>query len=347
MYSTVFFLILSINTIHSLTLKPIVFIPGLGGSCIYNNNKQLWSPNLFSLNNNLEQLKVNDMLEPKYPSFVLSLIPNKTHIDEIKIFKNNLGFLIKKKFGQTLIKHFENKKHPIYALPYDFRLIPNPEYIKKINLSIENYIENIFIQNSNKAVIICHSFGSILFNYFINNKSNKWINKYIDKIIYINPPFSGSVLALELILCNYINLFLKKIDVSFLKNFGSLICCLPNSKNILNINGVDIANIQSILPQETKHIYQKYCYEYLKIANKISNLNKIKIIISNGFPTPSKLYLEHTNNKYKVIKYEYIDGDGVILDSNKFNGNIYKIRGEHSQILDEKIILEKICEIIK
>ncbi len=345
MYSTVFFIILTFNTIYSL--KPIIFVPGLGGSCIYKNNKQIWSPNIFNFNFDLAQLEVNNKLEPKYPSSTLEITQNKNYIDEIKILRNIPSIFIKNKFGLNLINYFQNKKHQVYALPYDFRLVPNPNYIKKINCSIQNYIENIFSQNSNtKAVIICHSFGSLLFNNFINTKSSKWINKYIDKILYINPPFSGSVLALELLLCNDINLLFTKVNTLFLKNFGSLICCLPNQKNILNINGIDIFDYKNILSNDTVYIYENYCSNFLKIANKINHKDKIKIILSNGFKTPSKLYLEHKNNKYKVIKYNYVDGDGIILTPNILNANIYKIKGEHSQILDNNKILDKINELI-
>ena len=123
-------------------------------------------------------------------------------------------------------------------------------------------IEQIYKENSEqKIVIVAHSLGSLIIMNFFNNNTKDWIDKYIDVVICINPPFNGSIIALKTLLENNLHFYLKNINLNWLRNFGGLIWCLPditNNKIILNIDGKDITKVEDFLYPETLEIYKKY-----------------------------------------------------------------------------------------
>lgn len=331
------FFILSYSFEISTFKSPIIYVPGLGGTCLLNENKnQIWPPSLndilFSdLDSNIN-LKVNDLME----STITSEIPDYKDIKNIQIIKNGLGFFTKKRFGETFVNNLKINKFPVYSFGYDFRIVPNQKYLDKLFDYYQNSIEEIYNKNSNKKiVIIAHSLGSLLINNFLNKRSKEWNLKYIDKIIYVNPPILGSVITLYLLAFDKIKIFFKDINIKFIKNFGGFLWCLPESKsNVLNIEGKDINT-------------------YGLATNKFTIKHNIEshLVLSDGIKTPSKIYLKKNGLKYKFIKYDYVNGDGVILPLNEqiINNfdNVHRLEGDHSDILESKKFFKKICEIVQ
>jgi hypothetical protein len=329
--------------------NPIVFVPGLGASCIYEDKgTRLWPPTLNDIIYSNQKLKVNNFLESTVPT--LPSYADFNNLKNIEIIKGELQYFIKKRFGETFLKNLKSENYQAYALVYDFRIVPNPNYFNKLFLSFKQSIEKIYTNNSNsKIVIIAHSLGSLVINTFLNQNSNEWNKKYIDKIIFVNPPISGSIAALKLILVNTINIFFKEINIQQIQNFGGLIWCLPdiNSSNILNIDGNDIEFNKNILPSDTLEVYNNFFLTELtkfKIKHKIIT----HLVLSEGIKTPIKLYLEKVNEKYKFKKYDYADGDGIILPlkTKEFNF-VHRLKGDHSDILETNIFFKKIGEILK
>lgn len=338
--------------------KPIVYIPGLGGSVIYDiHNNEIWPPNLYSIvtNNFQKKISITNNLEPIYKTNSALLFNNNKNggdTNGIKIINKNTKYFISNRFGEYILEYFYKKLYPVYAIPYDFRIIPQINYLKNLRESIKLSIEEIYKENNKKVVVIAHSLGSIVIMNFFNNIDTKWINKYIDLVICINPPFEGSILALRTLLESSLTFFFKNIKLNFIRNFGGLIWCLPDinhNTDFLNIDGKDITNIENVLYPETLEIYKKYFknndnYDKKKI-NKNLNLHIIK---SYGINTPIKLYLNSSQYGYKFNKYDYMDGDGIIINNiNTNNFNIHRIVGEHSNILESNDLLNKINEIIK
>jgi hypothetical protein len=381
------------NNLLTTKNKPIIYVPGLGGSIIYDdNNYQIWPPSLFSIlkSGDFEKkLSVNNKLEPLYFTKTASLFnsnQNGNDKDGIKVINGAIANLITNKFGEHILEFFYKKSHPVYAFPYDFRIVPNLKYMDELNNSMKESIEYIYRENSKKVVIITHSLGSLIMMNFFNTNSKEWNEKYIDTVICINPPFNGSILALKILLLNKLNINIKEIDLEWIKNFGGLIWCLPDlsklANNILNIDGKDIENIIDYLPKQTQEIYNKY---FLNNKLKINQDINLHIINSFGENTPSKLYLKKegmslrpstsdmslrpstsdmslkpstsdmslrpstSDINYIFDKYDYIDGDGVILTDyiKDIFGTKHQIIGEHSNILMLKNLLDKINEIIK
>jgi len=353
----VFMLLTSSFSYHQAPIpipNPIVFVPGLGASCIYEEKgTKIWPPTLNDILYSKQKFKVNNLLESNMPILMPSYDETES-IKNIEIIKDELKYFIKKRFGETFIKNLKLKNHPTYAFVYDFRIVPNPNYFDKLFLSFKQSIENIYSNNSNtKIVIIAHSLGSLVINTFLNQNSNEWNKKYIDKIIFVNPPILGSIEALRLILVDTIDILFKQINIQHIQNFGGIIWCLPkinSSDKILNIDGIDINLNKNIFPSNILEVYNRFFLTKLtkfKIKHKIIT----HLILSDGIKTPTKLYLKKVNNKYKVIKYDYVDGDGIILPLDRmiikeFNF-VHRLKGDHSDILKTNVFLKKICEILK
>jgi len=358
MYNLIFLLqfLFVLNTSYSYQKVPIVFVPGLGASCIYDENKSnIWPPSINDVLHPNKKLRVNNLLESTIPTSMPNYIDTDS-IKNIEIIKGELKYFFKKRFGQTFVKNLKLDNYPVYAFGYDFRIVPNPKYFDNLFLSFKESIENIYENNSNKKiVIIAHSLGSLVINNFLNKNSDKWNQKYIDKIIFVNPPISGSISALQLILIDTIEVFFKQINIQQIQNFGGLIWCLPDTnlyKNILNIDGndIDINLYKDILPSNTLEVYNNFFATGLtkfKIKHKITS----HLILSDGIKTPSKLYLKKLGNKYKFVKYDYIDSDGIILPLDTNNVKefdfIHRLKGDHSDILETTDFFKKICKILK
>jgi hypothetical protein len=166
----VFMLLTSSFSYHQAPVpNPIVFVPGLGASCIYEEKgTKIWPPTLNDILYSKEKFKVNNLLESNMPILMPSYDETES-IKNIEIIKDELKYFIKKRFGETFIKNLKSKNHSTYAFVYDFRIVPNPNYFDKLFLSFKQSIENIYSNNSNtKIVIIAHSLGSLVINTFLN-----------------------------------------------------------------------------------------------------------------------------------------------------------------------------------
>jgi hypothetical protein len=340
--------------------KPIILIPGLAGSVIYDrNNKILWPPNMYDifLSNDIgKKLKIeyiNDKFYTNYDTHT-ELLYNKNKKDNditgIKIVNNNIDYFIDNKFLENIYNHFK-LNHTIYSFPYDFRLVPEISYTNTLYNDFKESIEKIFNKNNETITIIGYSLGSLLLIDFLYNQDIEWRYKYINKIILINPPLKGSIIALNAIIIDKLFFHIKDINLNNFKYFGGIIWCLPDiySGNIiLNIDGIDIKNTDKYIDINIKTFYNKYIKNKRDIINELEDVS-INIIYSTGHKTPNKLYIKKEKNIYKFDKYEYEDGDGVILINNNLNNNIkiHKMIGEHSYILKNEKLFRKIEEIIK
>ncbi|OAF72037.1 hypothetical protein A3Q56_00168 [Intoshia linei] len=96
--------------------------------------------------------------------------------------------------------NYSNGKN-IHAAPYDYRNIPEKTFKYKGNL---------------KVVLICHSFGGLVANSFLNKKSQKWKDKYIQVMISLSVPWAGTVKVYSgLLLGNtyFINPYTRKSQI--------------------------------------------------------------------------------------------------------------------------------------
>ncbi|OHS96076.1 Lecithin:cholesterol acyltransferase family protein [Tritrichomonas foetus] len=200
----------------SLSLKPILLIPGHGGT---NVRATLTNPSLHpecpaDLINNFEFWPPNSTFVTEHADCMgklLRCVYDKksntiNHIDGIKFDVNEFGDLTTLPFYTKLVNFLVKEKgytvsKNIFGLPYDWILyyagLP-PTFFD----DIKNFIQNISVNNHNKPVVIAgHSLGTHVIRMFLNSPfvDKNWIEKYIDSIVFIAPAFSGCFSSFDMV----------------------------------------------------------------------------------------------------------------------------------------------------
>ena len=91
----------------------------------------------------------------------------------------------------TLVSLGYERGTTVKAAPYDFRKAANEhsEYLD----NMKNLIESTYSNINRKVILMTHSLGSKLTQYFLSKQSLSWKSRYLDSVIHINPAFAGSV----------------------------------------------------------------------------------------------------------------------------------------------------------
>ena len=195
------------------TIIPIILIPDLGGSKLYQDGIQVWGSTKALHPNNpfaekwkkrfIKSKKISATRFPNYIQDKFRLTTDFGGIYGIDII-NKIGSSISYSF-HPLIKMLQQKytvKQNLFGAPYDFRNITSnrDEYFRKL----KDLIEYSFKLNKKSCIIVGHGLGGILCNlfltYYLPHKvwnSKAWKEKYIHLFIPIASPFLGNPLVHE------------------------------------------------------------------------------------------------------------------------------------------------------
>lgn len=171
---------------------PVIVVPGVMGSNLYQNGEKIWSPSLSELLIflNADRLKISNNLSVKnYDS------------NGNPVRQNNQG---KREYGandsyKELVDGLcDSTGKPVYFFSYDWRQ-SNADSAKKLY----EFIEKVKTQeNVGKVDIVAHSMGGIVTSYYASHKFNDGTketagDEQINKIITCSTPYEGSPLLLE------------------------------------------------------------------------------------------------------------------------------------------------------
>lgn len=247
--------------------KPIILIPGFGGSLLYNkrhpynhyfNHKVLsnrWI-NLYPLSSRYMERWKNDMsmefkrdndhriigydkinpdIEP-YDMYGIEGIQNL--VQEFEYLNENYIQLLEStfhyKYFYTLNKFLMNKgyepKHNMIGMPYDFRTILDPGIRLDYFNKLRNIIEKKSKKHGQKVFIISHSMGGILFKWFLSEYvSQEFIDKYIDCFVLVNSPFGGTPAAVKATTIGEFYVpYMYSLFANFTSKISGIIMTLPN-----------------------------------------------------------------------------------------------------------------------
>jgi hypothetical protein len=248
--------------------KPVILLPGFGGSKLVNSNgtcpfppKRQMTPTPIAKKNGFINLSVFEKdWEAKYRlkfdkqtglsmddnidvhdfggvEGIRNLCEDCTHIDNV------LSYVMKKevinnaynyKYFDTLVKCFERTGYVVgndlFGAPYDFRKIMIPEYLTSYFGKLKALIERSVETTGRKGVIVCHSIGCLIFYMFlVEYCDTDWKHKHIDKFISVAGPYGGSSIALKTLFSGLPRLnFLKDKYFSVIQNSTGMILALPN-----------------------------------------------------------------------------------------------------------------------
>lgn len=248
-------------------MKPILLIPGIGGSIIthrHDKHRKVMSKQVVDnkwihmtphVRSSLERWK-EDMhykVDRDGSGKILGFSEyDKTHMD-VHDFGGTEGikdivpaFRMLPKFQQDLLQdlfHFRyygplveklhwvgyRDRETLLGAPYDFRLVLDPLYRRKLFQQFHEMTEKAVRDTKLPLVVVTHSLGAVLYKWFLSDMDDAWIARHIDRLIFISPPFGGSVLSMRAVLCgdHYLTYFHSLYKDVLTRNSG-IIMCLPN-----------------------------------------------------------------------------------------------------------------------
>lgn len=129
----------------------------------------------------------------------------------------------------------------LIGLPYDFRLVLDPDYRKRLFATFRHYIEAATDRTGHRAVVVGHSLGALLFKWFLSlggsaegavagGVSDDWIADNIAEFISVSAPYGGAPNSIKAGLAgeHYIPFFHHVFREELQYNSG-IVMCFPNS----------------------------------------------------------------------------------------------------------------------
>ena len=336
------------DTKVDLHKKPIVIIPGVLGSQLDGRLNRTQAVNNCA--------KVSDWytiwLDPK------QLMPGYIDcwVDDLKLVYDNLtnraentpGVQIRvSHFGSTIpFEYLDNSRYnlgkyfaplvefltknlgykreiDLFGAAYDWRLSPHQH--EKFFYNLELLIEKAYEVNKKKVVVLSHSMGSAFTNYFLNKRSQKWKNAYVDSFVSISGSFFGSLKSLKAVVSGdsegyeWIVSELKMQKLA--RTFPSFMYMLPRPNFWPNNETTLIVTPNknyTVHDYETlfKDIGCSWCWRIwsdsvLKLNDFASPNVPVHCIYSSGLPTYKALDYS-TGFPNLSPKFIYGDGDGTI-----------------------------------
>ena len=379
--------------------KPVFLIPGFGGSLLYNikkpynyylNHKILsnkwanvypftfkyinrWKKDMtvdfkYDENNNIiGYTDYNDDIIA-YDMYgidgIQNLVPEFNYLnDKYKnILEDEFHYQYYNVLNDKLIDIGYVPSKDLIGLPYDFRLILDPEIRNKYFKRIKKAIINRTDKCNKKAIIITHSIGGILLKWFLSEYvDEEFMNRYIDKVILINTPFGGTPVALKAALIgeSYIP-FLYSVFLDYTSKFSGVIMTFPNNLSydyeesfmVLKDENINIT-LQNIYEQDNLPFkaWRDLYLPYLDlIKSPLDNIDT-KIIISNENQTAKQFYTKNLSSTPYKIDYD-LNGDGLITSTSleyakkifTNNETLYVKNTDHTGVLSNDILINNIIK---
>lgn len=211
----------------------------------------------------------------------------------------------------------------ILGAPYDFRFILDPTIQSSYFQQLRQVIEAGCQRLGERAVVVTHSLGGILFRIFLSAcVSQDWINKHISKWVCISAPFGGSYNALYAATSgdHYIPSLRSTVQKQ-LQNHLGIIACFPNTlaynkdepllvmeKGNITISEYDSLAKKGIMPFKLwcdmfrpsfdAHMAKQICVPTHLVCASTTNSTQGKGVADAWDAMPSRL--------------EYVEGDGVV-----------------------------------
>ena len=154
--------------------------------------------------------------------------------------QDNLESMYQVRYFNTLCESLYAKGYAdgktLIGLPYDFRLVLDPEYRRRLFNTFRTYIENAVADSradgADGAVVVGHSLGALLFKWFLStgDVSPEWIAENVAHFVSICAPYGGAPESMKACLAgeHYIPLFHQVFREELEYNSG-IIMCFPNS----------------------------------------------------------------------------------------------------------------------
>ena len=331
-------------------MKPVVLIPGIGGSILVKQGQQnrlllgkyildnrwinlgmistsryhdRWKADMARIeyiHNEESEGVIRMKTDPSLSVYdyggtkgIKNLLPE---LDSLPGFYNNrLNEIFTHKYYGPICDLLYTKGYKdhvtLFGAPYDFRTVMDPVELQLYFARLTCIFERV----TEPAVVMTHSFGGVLMKMFLGTMDQEWIDKHIAHWVCVSTPFQGSLTAL---LCamkgsHYIPLMKSLVREEILK-VSSICACIPNEghKPLIRLKNGKLLHVSD---------YSTYAATIpaIKVYNSLMrpNLHKVKKRIR--VPTTFLYnYTTPTDNFYDEMsdKYYKTAGDGMVpIDS--------------------------------
>lgn len=303
-------IILLFVSIYGAPMQPVLLVPGIGGSVLYNNTSRVWVT-LTSADYYAKFLVgFDNMIKTSYNNSGLDSIRN---LDPDNIFTSFTDY-----FNNFIVGFIKLGYVPgvnLFGFPYDWRL------------SITDIAKNEMlcdIINKYRPIVITHSFGGLVIEEYIRQNSDK----NIIKIINIGVPFKGAggnaikVFDLGYNLGNFFisNEIAKEIALKSFSTYELLPQPSMYPMPIVTNNTVKMSALDYLINLGGFDINRYYVRTNLNISIQVY------YIANSMYKTPYD-YIR-SSNTYDWI---YVNGDGTVPIESAFN-SVY-----HNQPIDHQI----------
>ena len=299
--------------------KPIIFIPGMWGSELFNIDDSLVTPEERAtgmISGDKERSAKRIWLPLGYDAskathdFNLNTNPNlyglqQGDLRKVSLFQRHTGpmALYAVLFG-NLIKNFPDR--PIYLFSYDWRK-SNVETAQKLDA----FIDEITDGGKVKVDIIAHSMGGIVSAHYLRNHDEK-----VDKYLSLGTPYEGAPSAYNTLASR-----------SFIGGYGDML--LERFFGIKPEVSNSFIGLIELLP--TQRMIEKYPYQH--VYNE--NLNSFNRILNSSYRNYDEILKAATDaNASEIANLETVDyGMALAVESDRYNqfvenSKLYRVNGE-------------------
>lgn len=247
-------------------MRPVILIPGIGGSIMVqkgSENRRLFHKSVpnnrwvniyvatkHGLNKWKRDMNFNmvyddagkiDHIIPEVPLYAYDFGGSKgikDIIPEFLLFPQQYQSIFEDLFHHRYFHHIIEFMYSLgyedhvslHGAPYDFRFILDPNVREFYFHQLRGLFEKSCARNGEKAIVITHSLGGIMFKWFISSEvDQEWVNKHIERWVCISAPFGGSYNALYAATSgdHYISSMRSTVQPELQRNMG-IISCFPN-----------------------------------------------------------------------------------------------------------------------
>ena len=303
----------------------LVIIPGIMGSVLTKNGKDVWGlsseaiiGNLLSLGRNVKQLQLPDGLgdnEPNDGVQATRLMPDLHSLPGLWTIDGYSKLIKGLRSRFTLTDITEQQAGNLLLFPYDWRLsniVSANQLAQNASQALERWRTHSHNPDA-KLVLICHSMGGLVARWFLEIEGGREITR---RLITIGTPYQGSINALDTLVNGF------SIDLGPLRvNLTELVRSFPSTYQLLpTYPSIDVGNglVQKLKDLSVPHLELPRVKEAAHFHQRISDAVQagaydLTIIKGHVQPTAQSARIKGDHiEPLRMYKDENVGGDGTV-----------------------------------